>query len=212
MRNILRTTNHQHSKYPEKFNNVKEGKKSGPEIAYARTHSYGSLAFVLSRFHCILCSLMLIYLYTSCSLAFCPFLSFLKILATLLYTNSIIVCSIFHVVKGDKRGIILCFIPFLIYHACLMLFVHVCFLHYTLLFFLNCLLNDHGCQCAIKLYISYLLTLVICMGGQIFLPGYFGHGRFGQIKIQSRTYWPNAISTQKEALYELFMLVYIQFK
>ena len=32
-RNILQTTNHRHLKYPEKFNNVKEGKKSGPEIA-----------------------------------------------------------------------------------------------------------------------------------------------------------------------------------
>ena len=53
-RNILRTTNHQNSKYPEKFNNIKEGKKSGPEIAYGQTHSYGSSAFVLSRFHCIL--------------------------------------------------------------------------------------------------------------------------------------------------------------
>ena len=52
-RNILRSTNHRHSKYPEKFNNVKEGKKSGPEIAYGQTHSYGSLAFELSRFHCI---------------------------------------------------------------------------------------------------------------------------------------------------------------
>ena len=51
-RNILLTTNHQHSKYPEKFNNVEEGKKSEPEIAYGRTHSYGSLAFELSRFHC----------------------------------------------------------------------------------------------------------------------------------------------------------------
>ena len=33
-RNILLTTNRGHSRYPEKFNNVKEGKKSGPEIAY----------------------------------------------------------------------------------------------------------------------------------------------------------------------------------
>ena len=32
-RNILRTKNHQHSKYQEKFNNVKEGKKSGPEFS-----------------------------------------------------------------------------------------------------------------------------------------------------------------------------------
>ena len=30
-RNILRTTNHQHSKYSEKLNNNKEGKKSGPD-------------------------------------------------------------------------------------------------------------------------------------------------------------------------------------
>ena len=52
-RNILRTTNYQHSKYPAKFNNVKEGKKWGPVIAYGRTHSYGSLAFKLSRFHCM---------------------------------------------------------------------------------------------------------------------------------------------------------------
>ena len=52
--NVLRTTNHQHSKYLEKFNNDKEGKKSGPEIAYGQTHSYGSPAFELSRFHCIL--------------------------------------------------------------------------------------------------------------------------------------------------------------
>ena len=51
-RNILLTTNHRHSKYPENFNNVREGKKSGSEIAYGRTHSYGSLAFELSRFHC----------------------------------------------------------------------------------------------------------------------------------------------------------------
>ena len=29
MRNILRTANHRHLKYPEKFNNVKEGKKIG---------------------------------------------------------------------------------------------------------------------------------------------------------------------------------------
>ena len=48
-RNILQTTNHRHSKYPEKFNSVKEGKKLGPEIAYGRTHSYGSSAFELSR-------------------------------------------------------------------------------------------------------------------------------------------------------------------
>ena len=53
-RNILGTTNHRHSKYPEKFNNVTEGKKSGQEIAYGQTHSYRSLAFELSRFHCIL--------------------------------------------------------------------------------------------------------------------------------------------------------------
>ena len=52
-RNILRTTKHRHSKYPEKIKNVKEGKKYGPEIAYGRTHRYGSLAFELSRFHCI---------------------------------------------------------------------------------------------------------------------------------------------------------------
>ena len=52
-RNILHTTNHQHSKYWEKFNKVKEGKKSGPEIAYRRKRSYGSSAFELSRFHCI---------------------------------------------------------------------------------------------------------------------------------------------------------------
>ena len=51
-RNILRSTNHRHSKYLEKFNNVKEGKKSGPEIEYERTNSYGSSAFELSRFHC----------------------------------------------------------------------------------------------------------------------------------------------------------------
>ena len=51
--NILRTTIHRHSKYQEKFNNVKEGKKSGPEITYGRTHSYRSSAFELSRFHCI---------------------------------------------------------------------------------------------------------------------------------------------------------------
>ena len=50
--NTLRTTNHQHSKYPEKINNVKEGKKSGPEIAYGRTHSYGSSSIELWRFHC----------------------------------------------------------------------------------------------------------------------------------------------------------------
>ena len=47
----LRTTN---IKYLEKFNDVKEGKKSGPEIAYRRTHSYGSSTFELSTFHCIL--------------------------------------------------------------------------------------------------------------------------------------------------------------
>ena len=51
--NILQTTNHGHSKYLEKSNNVKEGKNSGPEIAYGQTHSYRSLAFELSRFHCI---------------------------------------------------------------------------------------------------------------------------------------------------------------
>ena len=44
-RNIPRTTNHQQSKYPEKFNDVKEGKKPGPEIAYRQTHSYGLSAF-----------------------------------------------------------------------------------------------------------------------------------------------------------------------
>ena len=54
-RNILQTTNHQHSKYSEKFNNVEEGKKSGPEILYGRRHSYGSSAFELSRFHCMSC-------------------------------------------------------------------------------------------------------------------------------------------------------------
>ena len=43
--------------------------------------------------------------------------------------------------------------------------------------------------------------------GQDVLPGCFG-----QIKVQSRTFWPNAILTQKEALYELFMLLDIQFK
>ena len=46
------STNYRHSKYPEKFKNVKEGKKSGPEIAYG-SHSYGSLMFELSRFYCI---------------------------------------------------------------------------------------------------------------------------------------------------------------
>ena len=48
------TTNYEPStfKYPEKFNNVKEGKKSGPKIAYGQTQSYGSSAFELSRFHC----------------------------------------------------------------------------------------------------------------------------------------------------------------
>ena len=51
-RNILRTTNHRHSKYPEKTNNVKEGKKSGPEIAYGLTHSYRSSTIELSRFRC----------------------------------------------------------------------------------------------------------------------------------------------------------------
>ena len=51
-RNILRTTNHRCLKYAEKFNNVKEGKKTGPEIAYGPTHSYGSSMFELSRFHC----------------------------------------------------------------------------------------------------------------------------------------------------------------
>ena len=51
-RNILQTMNHRHSKYLEKFINVKEGKKSGPEIAYERTHSYRSSAFELLRFLC----------------------------------------------------------------------------------------------------------------------------------------------------------------
>ena len=37
-RNILQTTNHQHSKYLEKFNNVKEGKKSGPDEHIATDH------------------------------------------------------------------------------------------------------------------------------------------------------------------------------
>ena len=46
--------NCRHLKYPEKFNNVKEGTKSRPEIAYGRTHNYGSVAFELSRFHCML--------------------------------------------------------------------------------------------------------------------------------------------------------------
>ena len=50
--NTLQSMNHLHSKYPEKFNNVKEGKKLGPEIAYGQTHNYGSSAFELSRFHC----------------------------------------------------------------------------------------------------------------------------------------------------------------
>ena len=35
--------------------------------------------------------------------------------------------------------------------------------------------------------------------------GRFGQGRFGQINVPSRTLWPKAISTQKEALYELFI-------
>ena len=37
-------------------------------------------------------------------------------------------------------------------------------------------------------------------GGRMFWPGFFGHGCFGQKKVQSRVFWPNAISTQKEAL------------
>ena len=42
------------------------------------------------------------------------------------------------------------------------------------------------------------------------VDGRFGHGRFGherrfgQIQVQSRTFWPNTILTWKEALYELF--------
>ena len=51
-RNILRNMNHRHSKYPENFNNVKEGKKIGTGDSIRITHSYGSLAFELSRFHC----------------------------------------------------------------------------------------------------------------------------------------------------------------
>ena len=39
-----------------------------------------------------------------------------------------------HVVKGDKRGIILCFFSFLIYHVCLMLLAHVCYFHFALVF------------------------------------------------------------------------------
>ena len=52
MRNMLQITNHRHSKYSEKINNVKVGKKSGPQIADGQTHSYGSSAFELSSFHC----------------------------------------------------------------------------------------------------------------------------------------------------------------
>ena len=42
-----------------------------------------------------------------------------------------------------------------------------------------------------------------------FQPERFGHRCFGQIRVQSRTFWPNTISTCKEASYELFMLLYI---
>ena len=30
--------------------------------------------------------------------------------------------------------------------------------------------------------------------------GRFGHGRLGQIKVQSTTFWPDAIFTEKEVL------------
>ena len=35
---------------------------------------------------------------------------------------------------------------------------------------------------------------------------------FGLIKVQSSVFWPNAILTQKEALHELFIPLYIQCK
>ena len=47
---------------------------------------------------------------------------------------------------------------------------------------------------------------------RMFWPRRLGHGRFGQIKVQNMTFWPNAISTQKETLYGLFMLLYKQCK
>ena len=56
MKNILQSTNHRHSKYPEKFNNGKEGKKSGRITGFRtiaiplylkRPKSWGT--FVLSR-------------------------------------------------------------------------------------------------------------------------------------------------------------------
>ena len=59
----LFTTNHRHSKYLEKFNDVAEEKKSGPEIAYGRTHTYGSLALKLSRFHCTSVHMKISYIY-----------------------------------------------------------------------------------------------------------------------------------------------------
>ena len=39
----------------------------------------------------------------------------------------------------------------------------------------------------------------------------FWPGRFGQIQVQSRMFWPNTISTRTEASYEFFTLLYIHF-
>ena len=48
--------------------------------------------------------------------------------------------------------------------------------------------------------------------GQTFRPwmfwlGRFGHRRFGQIKVQSRMFWPNAISTQKDAFMNFYAFI-----
>ena len=59
-------------------------------------------------------------------------------------------CDSTHVVKGDKRGIILCLFPFLIYHVCLVL-LHMYVIstsHYCLI--CKCAQYDLSCQRALK--------------------------------------------------------------
>ena len=59
-----------------------------------------------------------------------------------------------HVVKGDKRGIILC----VLFHSSFIMFVLCCctcmFFHFALLFLFYCALNDYGCRCAIQCHLS----------------------------------------------------------
>ena len=87
--------------------------------------------------------------------------------------------------------------------------------HDTSSMFAAILLNLYRCLSygAVKEILVKMVHVRVSVDGRFgygrFGHGRFGHGRFGQIHIQSMMFWPNTISTRKEASYELFSLLYI---